>query len=138
MSLAKNFVDLLNMCLNTSEECIDSCQKVIDMCSGRDFEDCGKELGILEVKTAECVKCCKLANSRAEEYLKSCKDLNCSDLVKKFIDKSERCISQCTAAGKQCKGHTAFCISSTFECIKACKELTQIIGVLLGYNAKQV
>jgi len=136
MSLAQTFVDLLNMCLNASEACIDSCQKVVDMCSGRDFEDCGKEIGILEVKTAECIKCCKIAKSHAEDYLKNCKDSHCSELVQKFIEKSEKCISHCTAAGKQCKERTAFCISSTFECIKACKELTQVIAALTGHEIK--
>jgi len=134
MSLAQNFVDLLNMCLNTSQDCIDSCQKVIDMCSGRDFEDCGKEIGMLVTRVAECIKCCKRAKSQAEEYVNSCKDVGCSELVKKFIDKSKKCIDKCEAVSMQCKERTAFCISASFECLKACKELTQTIAGLISYK----
>lgn len=136
MSLAQNFVDLLNMCLNSSQECIDSCQKVIDMCSGRDFEDCGKEIGIMIVKATECIKCCNLAQTRAEEYLNSCKDSHCSELVQKFIEKSQKCMDKCNAVIMQCKERTAFCISSNFECLKACQELTQIIAELTGHTIK--
>lgn len=136
MSLAQNFVDLLGMCLNSSQECIDSCQKVIDMCSGRDFEDCGKELGILIAKATNCIKHCQMAKSHAEEYLRSCKDSHCSELVQKFIDKSKKCIDHCNAVIMQCNERTAFCISSTFECLKACKEITQTIAALTGQKLK--
>jgi len=136
MSLAQNFVDLLNMCLTVSQECIDSCQKVVDMCSGRDFEDCGKEIGILISKAAECIKCCQRGKSHAEDYIKTCKDDHCSELVQKFIEKSQNCIDHCNAVIMQCTDRTAFCISSTFECLKACNELTQAIAALTGNKIK--
>lgn len=136
MSLAQNFVDLLGMCLNSSQECIDSCQKVIDMCSGRDFEDCGKEIGILVVKAASCIKFCQMAKSHAEDYLKTCKDSHCSKLVQQFIEKSKHCVDQCNAVNMQCKERSAFCISATFECLKACKELTQAIASLTGHTVE--
>jgi len=132
MSLAQNFVDLLNQCLNSSQECIDSCQKVVDMCSGRDFEDCGKEIGILVSRATECIKFCERAKSHAQDYLKICKDSHCTELVQKFIDKSQKCVDHCNAVIMQCEQRTAFCISSTFDCLKACTELTEAIAALTG------
>lgn len=134
MSLAQNFVDLLTRCLNISQESIDSCQKVIDMCSGRDFEDCGKEIGVLVVKVTECIKCCQQAINHGEQYLNSCNNRHCSELVQQFIDKAEKCIHKCEAVSMQCKERSAFCMSASFECLKACQELVQSIAALQGHK----